>query len=125
MIEGSCLCGAVAFQADGPANPPIACHCTQCRKISGHYWAAAQVPRAGLRMIRDEGLAWFQSSETARRAFCSRCGAPLFWDHAGADTVSISMGAIDGPTGLALRKHIYCRSMGDYYAIPDGVPQEP
>ncbi|HBG98022.1 MAG: GFA family protein [Rhodobacteraceae bacterium] len=125
MPEGSCLCGAVAFVTGDPVKAPAACHCSQCRKISGHYWAALLVDGAALRLIRDDGLRWFQSSENTRRGFCSRCGTPLFWDHAGEDTISVSMGAFDAPTGLTLRKHIHCASKGDYYALTDGVPQEP
>ena len=43
MMRGSCLCGGVVFEADPPYREVVACHCTQCRKTSGHYWAAASV----------------------------------------------------------------------------------
>lgn len=31
--------------------------------------------------------------------------------------------AIDGPTGLTLREHIFVADKGDYYDIADGLPQ--
>lgn len=37
--------------------------------------------------------------------------------------MSFSLGAIDGPTGLKLQKHIFVADNGDYYEIADGVPQ--
>ena len=71
-LHGACLCRAVVFRVAAPVRPVVACHCTQCRKASGHYWAAAAVPTGGLRLIQDDGLAWFRSSATARRGFCKR-----------------------------------------------------
>ena len=46
--RGSCLCGAVTFEFDGDLRAPDACHCSQCRKQSGHYFASSDVPRAAL-----------------------------------------------------------------------------
>ncbi len=40
---GSCLCGAVTYEVRGDLRPSVACHCSQCRKTSGHYWSATQV----------------------------------------------------------------------------------
>jgi hypothetical protein len=31
-IHGSCLCGGVEFEIDGPLMAPLNCHCSQCRK---------------------------------------------------------------------------------------------
>ena len=39
-ITGSCECGAVVFELSGKLRDVVACHCGQCRKTSGHYWAA-------------------------------------------------------------------------------------
>lgn len=122
--SGSCLCGAVAFGAEGPLREVLACHCSQCRRTSGHYWAATSVPLARFRLTRDEGLAWFQSSPAARRGFCRRCGASLFWAPAGEARVSIAAGALDGPTGLHTAAHWHPGDAGDYYA-PAGPPPRP
>ncbi len=40
MREGSCLCGAVRYTVDAEFTGANACHCSQCRRQSGHYWAA-------------------------------------------------------------------------------------
>ncbi len=36
----------------------------------------------------------------------------------------VAMGALDGPTGLRLARHIFVADKGDYYDIADGLPQE-
>jgi hypothetical protein len=121
MLHGSCLCGAVEFEITGQSRDVIACHCSQCRKVSGHYLAASSAPLSNISMIRQDGLRWFRSSATARRGFCANCGANLFWEPAGEARWSFSPGAIDGATRLTTAEHIFTEDAGDYYA-PTGAP---
>lgn len=124
MHTGSCLCGAVVFEVEGPLEPPVACHCSQCRKQTGHFMASTDVPRASLTLRSGaDKLAWYPSSDHVRRGFCAVCGSTLFWDPAQRDIVSVAMGAFDGPTGTTLAMHIFTADKGDYYAIGDGLPQ--
>ena len=121
MLSGSCLCGDVRFQVTGAPRSVSACHCGQCRKQSGHVWASGTVPEADLTVIG--APAWFEASDTAKRGFCARCGSFLFWKAHDESTISFALGALDQPTGLALRRHIFVEDKGDYYDISDGLPQ--
>lgn len=123
MSKGSCLCGAVRFVVTGPLSAPIACHCSMCRKQSGHFWASTDVAREALAIEGAEQLRWYHSSEKVRRGFCSQCGSALFWDPIGKDRIEVAMGAFDPPTATRLRMHIYVADKGDYYDIADGLPQ--
>lgn len=123
MRRGSCLCGAVSFEVSCELTPPDACHCSQCRKISGHYWASTDVPRGAVSIEGEQQVRWYQSSEKVRRGFCQSCGSPLFWDVEGRANLAISMGAFENPTGTRLAKHIFVPDKGDYYEIADGLPQ--
>lgn len=123
MPKGSCLCGAVGFEVAGPLSPPDACHCTQCRRQSGHYWASTDVPRDALTLRGEDKVSWYQSSDRVRRGFCATCGSVLFWERAGWDKIGIAMGAFDLPTATQLHVHIFVADKGDYYEIGDGVPQ--
>lgn len=123
MLKGSCLCGAVSFEIDGPILSSDACHCRECRKQSGHFWASADIARESLSVDGADQLTWFQASERVRRGFCSTCGAFLFWDPIGKDHIAVAMGALDAPTGVELEKHIFVAEKGDYYEIADGLPQ--
>ena len=120
---GGCLCGAVRYEVRGSLRPIVACHCSQCRRMTGHYLAATAARDGDLVVTARVGLKWFESSASARRGFCGRCGSTLFWHGVGRDYVSIAAGSIDGPTGLALVQHIHTADKGDYYALEDGVPQ--
>ena len=123
MQNGSCLCGAVTFRISGEMRDVLACHCQQCRKTSGHYWAATSVRDTALEMTRKGGLAWFRASDTAQRGFCNLCGSTLFWKPDNADRTAVSADALDGATGLELSQHVFVADKGDYYALSDGKPQ--
>lgn len=122
MLTGHCLCGAVAFTARGPARDPAACHCSQCRRQSGHYWASVQVMDDDLTVTGE--VRWFTSSPGARRGFCPVCGSFLFWKSDADPDTGVALGAMDAPTGLRLVRHIFTADKGDYYDIADRVPQE-
>jgi hypothetical protein len=126
MLKGSCLCGAVTFEAIGPASPVEVCHCTQCRKWTGHFFANVEVPRDGLTIDGESNVTWHRSSEKVRRGFCSTCGSTLFFDPIDRDKhkwVGIAMGALDTPIGSKVALHIFTAEKGDYYDIPVGEQQ--
>ena len=118
---GSCACGAITFEVTWPLRPVVACHCTQCRKASGHYVAATAAAREDIAIIGD--VTWFQSSDTARRGFCGVCGSNLFWDGHGGTALSIHAGTLDGDPGICLAGHIFCADKGTYYGLPDTLPK--
>lgn len=121
MKTGSCLCGAVKYEVDGPLRDVIACHCEQCRKQTGTYMSATAAKDGALRLVEDRGLKWYRSSDSAKRGFCAECGSVLFWKGDGRDYTAIAAGSLDGKTGLALEGHIFCDNAGDYYEIAGGA----
>jgi hypothetical protein len=123
MHKGSCLCGAVTFDVEGALPPPNACHCSRCRKQSGHYFASTEVARDRLRISGSDNVSWYFSSEKVRRGFCATCGASLFFDPPHRDWIAVAMGAFDGPTETRMNLHIFVDDKGDYYQIADGLPQ--
>lgn len=123
MHKGSCLCGAIRFTVEGELSPPSACHCTRCRKFTGHYEASTDVPRSAVTIEDAQTLAWYLS-EKVRRGFCSVCGSSLFFDPPHLDWIGIMMGAFDTPTHATLAMHIFVADKGDYYVIADGLPQK-
>ena len=119
---GGCLCGGVRYRVKCPLRSIVYCHCRQCRRTSGHFVAAAAVPKNALAIDSDKSLEWFASSESASRGFCRRCGSSLFWLPKAEEHVSIMAGTLDGPTGLEAVEHIYTDDKSDYYELTDGLP---
>ncbi|WP_430416573.1 GFA family protein [Parasphingorhabdus sp.] len=122
--KGSCLCGAVTIEVAGDLPAPDACHCSLCRKQSGHYWASTDVPSTALTISGEDHVRWYQSSEKVRRGFCDSCGASLFWDPIHHDKIAIAMGLFDESTDTRLWSHIFVADKGDYYEIESGVLQK-
>ncbi|MFY0659151.1 MAG: GFA family protein [Shimia sp.] len=121
MLKGSCLCGDITFETEAEPQGASMCHCSQCRKQSGGIWSSAAVADTDLTITGD--VLWYEASESAKRGSCPRCGSFLFWKAHDEDTTSFALGAVDGPTGLELTKHIFVAHKGDYYTIADNVPQ--
>jgi len=120
--DGGCLCGGVRYRATGALRDVIACHCGQCRRITGHYGAFSACPREDLHLVSAETLAWYESSPGIRRGFCSRCGATLFWDNPKRNFISLAAGSLDQPSGVKLVAHIFVADAADYYTIDDDLP---
>jgi hypothetical protein len=121
---GGCLCGGVRYRVRGALRGVIACHCSQCRRTSGHYAAMTSAPSADIELTASDRLTWYQSSDTAKRGFCSGCGANLFWQQAGRDDISITAGTLDTPTNLAIEEHIFVADKSDYYTLNDDLPKK-
>ena len=116
---GGCACGGIRYEITTRPGPISFCHCGQCRRQHSHVGAYTTFPREALRLLKDETLAWYQSSENARRGFCSRCGSGVFWDPIGGERVDVTAGSLDQPTGLHADKHIWVEFKGDYYEIAE------
>lgn len=125
MQRGGCLCGTVRFTTHGQLRNVVACHCSQCRRQTGLYYAATSVPLDRLSFDGgEETLGWYRASDRARRGFCRECGSALFWIADGAAEISIMAGSFDQPSGLVMGRHIYCDDKADFYDLPeDGAPR--
>jgi len=121
--RGSCLCGAVRFSTQGALRGVVYCHCMQCRKQSGHFYAATNVADADIVVEGAESITWYEASAFARRGFCKVCGSLLFWKPRDDAYISVLAGSFDEPTGLQGQCHIFVGDKGDYYSIDDTLPQ--
>jgi hypothetical protein len=125
MANGHCLCGALAYQLDGPLSAMVHCHCSMCRKHHGTGFATFVVgPLAGFRWLSGEDrLTRYQSSAEGQRSFCKTCGS------AGPTTIPAHGIAVapaasfEGELGLKPGSHIFVASRAPWDAITDDLPQ--
>ena len=123
QASGGCYCGRVRFRARGVSRRVTECHCSQCRRQSGHRYASTGAKTSDIEIDGAAGITWFRASPDAERGFCSTCGSHLFWKKSAEDYTAILAASIDQPTGLRLAKHIFVEDKGDYYEITDGLPR--
>ncbi|WP_137931016.1 GFA family protein [Mesorhizobium comanense] len=121
--QGSCLCGAIRFRTRGVLRGVIYCHCSQCRKQSGHFYAATNIADADIVVEGADNITWYEASSFAKRGFCKTCGSLLFWKPREDAYVSVLAGSFDQPTGLEGECHIFVGDKGDYYSIDDDLPR--
>lgn len=121
--DGSCLCGAVHIRTHGELRGVVFCHCSQCRRQTGLYYAATDVADEHLEVRGSENVTWFEASDFAKRGFCRVCGSALFWKRKGSEKISIMAGLFDQPSGLQPARHIFVEDKGDFYEIHDDLPQ--
>ena len=113
-LAGGCLCGAVRFGYSGPLGAELGavtvCHCAQCRRAQGYASAVAPALARGFEVGQGRGeIAEYESSLGKWRAFCKRCGSPLYSRRdAKPDELRLRLGALDAaPPGLKMDAHIF------------------
>lgn len=128
MHKGGCLCGGVEFAIHGELAPIQICHCSQCRKAQGTPFATnipVRVADFDLRCGR-ELLCEYASSPGKQRAFCGRCGSPVY-SRRDSDPrwVRIRAGLLEGPLAVTPAFHFHVASRCDWWQIHDDLPQFP
>ena len=124
MIKGSCLCGAVSFEIQGPLRSARYCHCTNCRKFSGMSYAAWGLAETSQFTIAPlvPNVTKFNSGG-GLRVFCSACGSPLWYEPAGRPQLrGIPLGAIDEGV-VRPEMHVWTKSKVPWGSISDDLPQ--
>lgn len=115
--SGGCLCGGVQYEVAGPLRDVVLCHCSRCRRTHGHIGAYAACAATDLTVTEATWLSWYDA-DRRRRGFCGRCGASIFWQAEGRDTIAIAAGTLHQPTGLRTIAQIHTADPGDYYELP-------
>ena len=123
ITKGGCLCGAVRYEVKGQLRDIINCHCSMCQRLHGGFGPHSKAPKTSITITNDASLAWYKTSEIARRGFCSQCGSSLFWEPFAQDATGIIAGSLDAPTGLKTIGHIFVGEKSDFYEIKDDAPQ--
>jgi hypothetical protein len=126
-VQGSCLCGDVAYAISGPPLRMFYCHCSRCRlgrsaahasnvffKADGHNWLR------GVDLVRDYRL---PGAKFFGAAFCGRCGSKLPRVSIERNVVNVPAGSLDNDPGMRVQAHIFVDSKAGWDRITDHVPQ--
>ena len=119
----SCLCGGIQLKIKGPLRHVSNCHCRQCMKTHGNYAAYTNALEKDIKFIKKITLKWFKSSKKARRGFCNKCGASIFFKFLRSDNISIAAGMFKNPTKLKTTTNIFVKGKLDYYKLDSRLPK--
>ena len=118
-----CLCGGIKLITKEKLRHVINCHCSQCMKTHGNYAAYTACLEKDIIFISKKTLKWYQSSKKAKRGFCSRCGASIFYKHLNSESISIAAGMFNNPTKLKTKLNIFIKGRLDYYKLDTSIPK--
>ena len=122
-LKANCLCGNIQLRTHGYHRDVQNCHCIQCMKTHGHYAAYTNVHEQNVKFLKKRTLKWFRSSKKAKRGFCRKCGASLFFKIIGSNNISIAAGMFNGPTKLKTKMNIFVKEKPDYYRLDNRLPK--
>lgn len=130
MLQGSCLCRAVAFEVSGAPNSFELCHCNRCRKATGSaFIPALRVRREQVKFLQGEDMistydAPILYAEPAYRScFCKRCGSPVPDPSYRTAEVEVPAGVLDTECPFRPERHIFVEYRVPWFNITDGLPQ--
>jgi len=122
-LTASCLCGGIKLKTQGYHRNVQNCHCIQCMKTHGHHAAYTNVEERNVKFLKKRTLKWFKSSKRAKRGFCNKCGASLFFKIIDAKTLSIAAGMFNRPVKLKTTMNIFVKGKSDYYKLDSRMPK--
>ena len=125
IVQGSCLCGDIAYELTGAPLVMYQCHCSRCRRArSAAHGANVFYKAEQLRWIRGEAQVVDYKLPEAERfgvAFCRRCGAAV--PRVAKSMVVVPAGALDTDPGVRPKAHICVASKASWFTIGDAIPQ--
>ncbi len=118
-IKGSCLCGEVTYEAEGPLKVFQYCHCSRCRKFTGSAYASNI-------FVSPDRFHWINGKELIGRyecpgakyfatTFCKQCGSSLPWEVQRGGNVIITAGTLDDDPGIRPMWNIFWQSKASWF----------
>ncbi len=122
--KGSCLCGAVTFEAKGEPKFVAHCHCPSCRKATGAAFATLAGFPGDKVTIAGENLVRRESSPGVFRSFCSACGSPMAYESdAWAGEIHLYVACFNDPEAFPPKAHVHVKTRLGWLHIADDLPQ--
>jgi len=104
LCKGSCLCGGVTYEIQGPFKIFQYCHCSRCRKFTGSAHASNLfVPPEQFKWTGgEEMIGRYEPAHTRYFAttFCRQCGSSLPWAVKGGKNIVVTAGTLDDDPGI-------------------------
>lgn len=112
-FSGSCLCGALRFEATAEPLFQGFCQCTDCRKVGCGHYAAIGLPEDAVK-VSGKFTSYATQGDSGKmihRHFCPTCGGMAFDKGDAFPGVTIVNGALlDDPSMFKPQSVVYTRS---------------
>jgi hypothetical protein len=133
-VEGECLCGGCAWQADVDPERVFLCHCDDCQVQAGSaFRSTALIEPPSFTLTRGELRAYVKTAESGAQrelAFCPVCGTNVYGAPGDGQPgmMSLRIGPLAQRRELKPVAQVWCRSRLDWLddlADLPGMPTQP
>jgi hypothetical protein len=122
-LTGGCQCGRIRYRATLENDDAYLCHCRMCQRATGGFAAAfVQLPTAAVLWGHEPD--WYTSSPIARRSFCGACGTPLGFAFNDSETMDLTLGSFDDPSGFRPIAHAGAESLHEAWLDTSALPRQ-
>jgi len=126
-VGGSCSCGAVRYEFDGPGDSMVHCHCPSCRK-------SRSAPFSTNLFVTGDRFRWLGATDSlvqfedparihSRVSFCCTCSSPLPSLLRDSGRFIVPAGSIDQDPGVRPQAHLHVSLKAPWVEITDDLPQ--
>ena len=124
-IDGSCHCGAIAYEAELDPKAVGICYCTDCQALSASAYRTIGMVKAGdFRLLRGDPKVYVKTGNSGNRreqGFCENCGSGIY--SASVDDApkahNIRMGTVRQSAQFPPQFQIWCQSSQPWLPMID------
>lgn len=128
-FKASCLCGAIQFEANGPAMIVGNCYCVDCRKSSGTSHCTHVALSDQNLVINGNPKNYERPADSGNiigRHFCGECGSPLFSTNSSMPGMVFFRGsALDENPDIEIGMSVYTSRAPGWSLIDETKPSFP
>lgn len=117
-LEGRCHCGAISLSVPADAAGVVACHCSDCQRLHGNYFAMLVVDREAVVWSGSGERAHYRSSPEVLRSFCPHCGSRIAKEPDGSPKLLLAAGLFPRDLAQRLVRHLHVDAKPDWYPLP-------
>lgn len=117
-LVGACHCGRVRVHMPAGSVGIIACHCGDCQKLHGNFFAMLIADRAAVRWDGEEHIRWYLSSPENERGFCTHCGSRLAKRPIAGTRIMVAAGLFAPTLPRKIEKNLWLDGKPAWYAAP-------
>jgi hypothetical protein len=126
-IQGSCQCGQVTYQLHEAPKMVLACHCTECQKLSTSPFSVTAIIASSGIEFSGELKEWSRAADSGNQSsakFCPDCGNRIYhFNPEDLSTVKLKLKSVNMADDSVFQPtaHIWTSEKLSWYQIPEGV----
>jgi hypothetical protein len=127
---GGCLCGAIRYRVDAPVTTVSACHCVNCRKISGAGSSHNTIlPTSAITFTAGKTKVYQDTADSGNvlyRHFCENCGSSIMSSRQKMPEMTVlKVGTLDDASGLKWGMNIWTDRALPWMHLDPAVERHP